>query len=147
MSINVLSKVFVGVAAVTLLGGCTRSNAPSTPNTTTQTQSTGPAVSGPTTSQSITTEGNTGLSVKLTEYEIAPKIIEVHAGANNTLQVSNDGSMTHAFVIPDLNINVDIPAGGSLAVEVNNPAAGTYKVICTIAGHEAFGMTAQLFVQ
>jgi len=148
MNTNVLSKVVISIAAVTLLAGCTRSNSPATPNTTTQNPSqTGPATSGPSASESITTEGSTSLAVTLTEYEIAPKIIEVHAGVANTLQVSNDGSMTHTFVISDLGINEQIPAGGSIAVEINNPAAGTYDVICTVAGHEAFGMTAQLFVQ
>lgn len=144
------STITTSLVALTLLAGCTKTatpavnNSATTPSTPTVTETPGATSTSPTI---VGTGEGVNLTVTLSEYEIAPKIIEVIAGAENVLTVKNQGSVVHTFSVPTLDLDVEIPAGGSEVVVVNGAGAGTYDVICKIGGHEALGMKAQIIAQ
>jgi FtsP/CotA-like multicopper oxidase with cupredoxin domain len=89
--------------------------------------------------------GAVAVPVTLSEFAIEPSTIEVASGG--ALQVTNTGSVAHNVRIEDTDLATpDIPAGASESLDVSALAPGSYTVICTIAGHESAGMTAQLIV-
>ena len=63
------------------------------------------------------------------------------------INITNDGSVAHDFQIADLGILTDkIAPGVSTTVVIEDAAAGSYEIICTVAGHKESGMTATLTV-
>jgi FtsP/CotA-like multicopper oxidase with cupredoxin domain len=85
------------------------------------------------------------VSVSLTEFKITPAEITVPAG-DVSITVTNDGTVAHNFALPDLGVTTaDILPGQSETLELT-VEEGTYKTVCTIAGHEAAGMVGTLVV-
>ncbi len=85
------------------------------------------------------------VDIVLSEFKITPNPIKVPAGTV-TFNVVNQGTVAHNFVIPALGVRTKDLNGGqreSITVDVG---AGTYDVLCEIAGHAAAGMTAKLEV-
>ncbi len=63
------------------------------------------------------------------------------------LTIKNDGSIEHNFIIKEANVEVDsIQPGQSKQVTVTLKA-GTYTVMCNIAGHAEAGMQTSIKVQ
>lgn len=87
----------------------------------------------------------TSVPVALSEMAIEPGAITVAAGG--TLQVANEGSIPHNFTIVDQDLATGDIAGGETAeLPLSDLPAGTYRILCTVPGHEAGGMTADLTV-
>jgi len=85
------------------------------------------------------------VAVTLTEYKITPAAI--NASGHVQLNVTNGGTMPHNLSVPDLGkATKDLAPGASQTLDLGNPAPGTYKVLCTIVGHEALGMVGTLVV-
>ena len=87
----------------------------------------------------------TATAVTLKEFSIDPKMVMVDQGG--VLKVTNKGAAPHTLsvegtdlVTPELQPNAT--AGLSLA----SLATGNYKLSCTIPGHKAAGMSAELMV-
>lgn len=75
-----------------------------------------------------------------------PIVLTVAAGDTITLQ--NDGAALHNFVVDELGIAVDMPAGQSVTVTIPADAAsGEYEFICSIPGHAAAGMVGTLVIE
>jgi hypothetical protein len=88
----------------------------------------------------------TEMAVSLTELEITPANLSAPAGPV-TLAVTNDGSAAHNLSVPALGKKTkDIAAGGSGELDLGDVAAGTYELLCEIAGHADGGMRATLVV-
>ncbi len=80
------------------------------------------------------------INVELKEFAIVPATLNIPA-AGARLTISNTGTMAHNFTIPALNVaSGDINPGGSATVVVKGDKAGTYDIVCTIAGHADSGM-------
>ncbi|HET9359237.1 MAG TPA: cupredoxin domain-containing protein [Vicinamibacterales bacterium] len=77
------------------------------------------------------------VDVRLSRYAIAPEQIEVRVGERVRLNlVSLDRA--HGFRVKELGLNVPIPAGGRLTVELMPKEAGTFEIVCSEycgAGH------------
>jgi hypothetical protein len=71
-----------------------------------------------------------------------PDTIVVERG--QTLHIDNQDLFRHTFTVPDTALDVDLPASTAARTPVDLPA-GSYDVICDIAGHEH--MTARLEVR
>ncbi len=71
-----------------------------------------------------------------------PDVVVVEQG--QTLHLDNQDLFRHTFTVPDSSLDVDLPAATAARVTVDLPA-GSYGVICDIAGHEH--MTAVLEVR
>jgi len=86
-------------------------------------------------------------SVVLSEYSFGPSEIVLQAGVSNSIELSNQGSIPHTFVVTDLGIDVSLGVGESQTITVDNPAPGSYEVLCTVAGHSELGMHGQVTVR
>ncbi|MEI7594045.1 MAG: multicopper oxidase domain-containing protein [Actinomycetes bacterium] len=85
------------------------------------------------------------IAVTVSEYKITPAAIS--ASGHVQLAVTNAGTMTHNFSVPDLGKKTrDLAPGQSQTLDLGSPAAGTYKVLCEVVGHADLGMVASLTV-
>ena len=104
---------------------------------------------------------SSSISVTATEFVFDPDAYVVDAGASISFQMTNEGSVEHNWVLLTAGTNVteeaEVPADNTIIEFTSNagesvtgtftaPAAGTYQVVCTIAGHLAAGMEGQLVV-
>jgi heme/copper-type cytochrome/quinol oxidase subunit 2 len=65
------------------------------------------------------------------QFGFEPSIIQVVAGQPMRL-VIRSGDAVHGFAIRDLNIDVQIPRGGTtVVVEFTAPRAGRYEITCS----------------
>ncbi|HEX2425853.1 MAG TPA: multicopper oxidase domain-containing protein [Actinomycetota bacterium] len=93
--------------------------------------------------------GKTTFDVNLTEFAIAPAMIDVPSGTPLTFKVSNDGTTVHTFSVhteAKVYETDQIQPGSSVTLLVDALDPGTYKTSCTIPGHEDLGMVGQLMV-
>ena len=88
----------------------------------------------------------TTISVELNEFKITMSATSVKPG-DVTFQVKNNGSVAHNFAIPVLKFKTEmLNPGQSVTVVASDVAAGTYDVVCEVAGHPEAGMKATLTV-
>ncbi len=84
------------------------------------------------------------VSVALSEWAITPASIS--APVDGSLQVTNDGTVAHNLSVEGGPSTQDLAPGGSETLDLSGLAPGTYKVLCTIAGHESQGMVGELTI-
>ena len=105
------------------------------------------------------------LNVTATDTGYDSKTYSVPAGAEVTLNMTNNGAVEHEFAILKLGEHITPPFGekdkGKIFWELDGVAAGTtksdtftaptdpgeYDVVCGIPGHIELGMTAALIVK
>lgn len=94
-------------------------------------------------------DGPVEVVVTMTDFKIEPATITVSQGATVRLVVKNDSSANpHDFSIPDLNAATKQLAGNeSETITFTADKTGTFKILCTVPGHEALGMKGELKVQ
>lgn len=75
--------------------------------------------------------------VPVTAHQVmwAPEEIEITA-SNTGLWVDNQDGIRHTFTIPQLGIDVEVPALKARRIELD-AAPGEYQIICTVPGHES----------
>lgn len=94
--------------------------------------------------------------VTIGSYDIyfEPKEVTIAADTDVTIHLPNHGVTLHNFSItdhnqfagvPNLGIDVDLPAGADETITVNAPA-GDYYYYCNVPGHEAAGMFGTMHV-
>jgi uncharacterized cupredoxin-like copper-binding protein len=87
----------------------------------------------------------TAAQVTLTEFSITPDMIS--ASQSGGIDITNTGTVEHDFAIKGTDVAIPLIAPGETAhLDLSGLDAGTYTVICQVAGHEASGMTAMLHV-
>jgi hypothetical protein len=72
----------------------------------------------------------------------APDTIVV-AATDSGLFVENLDGVRHTLTIPELGIDLEIPANSARRIDID-AATGTYQIICTVPGHEAMTATLQI---
>lgn len=84
------------------------------------------------------TESDTALAgdVAVTARQVmwAPETVAVDASATG-LWVDNQDGIRHTFTVPQLGIDVEVPALKARRVDID-AAPGEYQFICTVPGHE-----------
>jgi uncharacterized cupredoxin-like copper-binding protein len=103
-------------------------------------------VSSPTEGGAETPAATEALTVELQDIKFVPPDITVPANTPTTVTLSNTGAAPHTFTVPDLGIDEELQPGETRNIEIN-AAAGTYKLLCRIPGHEAAGMVGTVTVQ
>jgi len=106
----------------------------------------------------------TTLDITMNDFQFTPNSYTVPAGKEITLNIVNNGSVVHNFVIMKLDTSAgeafneedeanvfwqerDIPAGNDLSVTFTAPTEpGEYQVVCRTPGHIASGMIGTLTV-
>lgn len=85
------------------------------------------------------------LSVGLSNFKFLPTTLEVEPGETAQFTVTSSGA-PHTFTVPDLGIDIVLPAGTEHTIEIGIPAeaAGELALICRY--HEGLGMIGKLLV-
>jgi uncharacterized cupredoxin-like copper-binding protein len=112
----------------------------------------------------------TEITVEMTDFAYSPSSIAVPAGQPVTLTVKNVGNIEHDFVVEkidattnivqdsgseahhahgeeqnyDLHVSAGVGETSVFQLTVSDP--GTYKIFCSVEGHEAAGMVGELTV-
>ena len=89
------------------------------------------------------------VAVTLTDMQFNPAVVTVKAGAPVAFTAANKGVLEHNWHVTIGNETIQIDARpGQTATKTFTPTArGTYRVVCTVAGHEQAGMTGTLVVE
>ncbi len=88
------------------------------------------------------------VNVSGTDFNFSPNKMLGHVGETMLINFTNDSDHMHNFVIPDLNITTAVlKPGEKESLEITPETAGTFKIICSIAGHEDQGMFGELLVK
>lgn len=73
-----------------------------------------------------------------------PDVVEVKTGEKVKFHIRS--SEDHTFVINELGINVQTPAGKTTTIEFTPDQKGAFKYHCSISGHREAGMEGTLVV-
>lgn len=109
----------------------------------------GPADTTPEATPAAAAAGGTAAqaqTVTMVDVAFQPPALTIPAGQDVPVSLLNTGAALHTFVIDELKIKVEVPAGESGSVTINAPA-GTYKYYCDVPGHAQAGMVGTLTVQ
>jgi len=83
--------------------------------------------------------------VSLTEFAINPKMVMVNKGG--ALKVTDDGAAQHTLSVEGTDIvTPTLDPKGVVGLSLASLSPGSYTLSCTIPGHKAAGMSAQLMV-
>jgi plastocyanin len=109
--------------------------------------------------------GGATIKVTITDFAYTPSTFTVPAGAQVTLNATNNGAVEHEFAIMKLGTSVTPPFGdkdeGNIFWELDEIQAGTtksatftaptepgdYQIVCGLAGHIEQGMVGKLTVK
>lgn len=91
--------------------------------------------------------GSSEVSLSLTEFKFTPAPLQANAGATLKLALKNAGTVEHDFTIEKLGIKILLKPGETAERSIGPLAAGTYEVLCTVAGHKEAGMITKLTVK
>jgi uncharacterized cupredoxin-like copper-binding protein len=90
------------------------------------------------------------ISLKLVEFTITPNTSTAQVGEPLTFAIHNQGVLEHNITIVNSDQEqlalVTVEPGQSADLEFTPSASGQLEIICTIAGHQKAGMTAELSV-
>jgi uncharacterized cupredoxin-like copper-binding protein len=104
------------------------------------------------------------IRVMMTDFAFSPNTFTVPAGEQISLAITNDGGVTHSFIIMKAGKQVQghfaeddqanvyweeaaIDAGKSVKDNFTAPSEpGEYQIVCGVAGHFEAGMVAKLIV-
>ncbi|MBL8099261.1 MAG: cupredoxin domain-containing protein [Anaerolineales bacterium] len=112
----------------------------------------------------------TEITVDMNEFLYEPAEITIPAGQPVALTLTNSGAQEHDFVIKEINVtgvekegdsggahhthgsdvdfdlHISTSAGGTSKLTFTATEPGTYKIFCSIQGHEIAGMIGKLIV-
>jgi plastocyanin len=74
----------------------------------------------------------------------SPRLVHGRTGVAD-VAVTNHDLFWHTFTIARLGVDARVPIGGTRRVHIE-AAAGTYRFICRIPGHEGAGMSGTLII-
>ena len=117
-----------------------------------------------------TSKPSTDITVEMTDFAYISPAITIPAGEPVTLTVKNAGQAEHDFVVETIDVNTKViqdngsnahhahgseqnydlhisaRPGEASIIEFTAWEPGTYKVFCTVEGHEEAGMIGELTV-
>lgn len=85
------------------------------------------------------------VDVSATEFAFDPAELSAPADTDVTVNLTNNGSVEHDWVIRDQDVKAVATPGQTGTATFNLPA-GAYTFYCSIPGHEAAGMVGTLTV-
>lgn len=87
------------------------------------------------------------IQVGAKEFAFDPAAIQVAAGTEFTVELTNTGVIEHDFTITGQESAKVVAVGGATASGAFTLAAGTYEYFCSIVGHKESGMIGTLTVK
>ncbi|MYF65695.1 MAG: hypothetical protein F4185_07490 [Chloroflexi bacterium] len=105
---------------------------------------TGCPASGPTPTPAVPVDGV--LDVDMRNYVYEPRSFEFKVGETVEFRLISEDE-PHTFTVKELGINWVVPFNEEPQVETFTfSEAGTYRLVCTVAGHEGSGMVGKITV-
>lgn len=105
---------------------------------------TGCPPSGPPPTPAVPTDGV--LDVEMRNYLYEPKVLQFKAGETVEFRLLSVDE-PHTFTVKDLGINWVVPKEDEPQVQTFTfDKTGTFRLICTITGHEGSGMVGEITV-
>ncbi|RIK47179.1 MAG: hypothetical protein DCC58_00755 [Chloroflexi bacterium] len=97
----------------------------------------------------LTSEADVTVDVVLRDtMSFEPASITVAPGDVVHVNLDNRGALPHNFSITSLNVDVDVPPGGTATVTFTAPSSpGEHRIVCAVPGHEGAGMVGALVVE
>lgn len=81
------------------------------------------------------------------EFSFDPNVLNAKVGEALKLNVVNEGTVVHDFVIESTGTTSgELAAGESKVIEVTFQTAGEYDFICSVPGHATSGMVGKINV-
>ena len=100
--------------------------------------------SGPTPTPAVAVDGV--LEVDMRNYVYEPMSFEFRVGETVEFRLISEDE-PHTFTVRELGINWVVPKNEEPQVETFTfNEAGTYRLVCTVAGHEGSGMVGKITV-
>jgi nitrous-oxide reductase len=93
----------------------------------------------------VVPEGGTA-EVVGNQFRYDPPALSISSSGSTTIQLVNRDVVEHDYTIDELDIQIAAAVGSTGEATLSDIAPGTYRVHCTIPGHEAAGMVASLVV-
>lgn len=94
------------------------------------------------------TAASNTVELKMSEFSFSPKEVHVKSGQPVTITLVNQGADAHNLVIDALGVkSQDVQAGQQGQVTFTPNQKGSFKMYCSMPGHEASGMSATLVVE
>lgn len=90
--------------------------------------------------------GESVIDVTLKEFSITPQHLMAPPGPLK-IRVTNSGTMAHNFEVKGFPATRLLNPGENEVLDLGNVSAGSYTASCTVPGHAASGMIADLMVQ
>jgi cytochrome c oxidase subunit II len=80
------------------------------------------------------------------EFSFTPDTLTLTAGQAQKIVLMNTGSIEHDITVSEADFKLAVLAGksGEKTLTIDKP--GTYKMFCSVAGHEAAGMKGEITV-
>jgi uncharacterized cupredoxin-like copper-binding protein len=93
------------------------------------------------------TPAGPSIEVSGKEFSFTPNTLTLKAGQPQKVVLKNTGTIEHDLTVSDAAFKLTVQAGksGDKALTIDKP--GTYKFICTVAGHESAGMKGEITVE
>jgi uncharacterized cupredoxin-like copper-binding protein len=110
------------------------------------------------------------VSITMNEFTFSPPSITIQAGQPIVITLQNDGEQEHDFVVKtidvssvstdgsgvgghhmsgdhaDYDLHISTMAGRTSVLKFTADKTGTYKIFCSVEGHEVAGMVGELIV-
>lgn len=102
----------------------------------------GAASQPPATSQPVASASQpsgTGISVDAAEFGFTPDTIDLPAGSEATVTLTNKGTVEHDITVDALGVKIFAKPGQTVSGTVT-AKAGTYEFYCSVPGHKQAGM-------
>ncbi|MBI5876516.1 MAG: cupredoxin domain-containing protein [Chloroflexi bacterium] len=95
--------------------------------------------------------GSREIKVTASDFKFEPNSFALKAGESVKVTMTNRGAVDHNWVVTDSSGKVvfkfTVPVGKTGSGEFTLPAAGTYNLICDVAGHKEAGMSGKITAQ
>jgi len=86
-------------------------------------------------------------TVEMVDINFKPKQLTILANTDVTINLVNEGALTHNFNIDQLNVHSGDYASDQTGTVTLNAAPGTYEYYCSIPGHKQAAMVGTLTVR
>ncbi len=84
------------------------------------------------------------VAVSAEGFAWAPGVVTYDASTSSGLWIDNRDLSQHELAVPDLGIDVPLPAFKARRIDLGDVQPGTYQIICTIPGHESMTATLEI---
>lgn len=86
---------------------------------------------------------STKLEIEADDFYFNPTFVKVAPGQKIKIELKNEGSATHTFTSPTLDVDKELAPDTTATVEVTAPASGTAAFFCRF--HKGSGMQGAMF--